>query len=406
MTYHSQTTPESDDVAHATVVELSALIDGALAKGQAAAASAHVTDCPDCRQELTRLRSARDAVASASFPVAPAGAGDRAVVAALFVTSLSLVAQAARDSGVAIEAQPAAGAVALPPEASAPQPDSSTAPALAASPVPGFVAGRIPVLATGAHSAGPSVDRRRTDRRAPVAGASGSGQELGQRRIRFVAAVAALVLVLGGIGAGVAALLSSSPHQASALDHHPTQTSAPSSPHSTTTVPVVNGGNAGPAAVALSLQLRLDTGPASCAKVSRHLENVHGVLVALNPRASSSAVSALPGSGPTATCATLGPAFATLSSADITHLSIQPVSGTPPSSANASGTPVDVVIDVKPTAFTSSATLGAAERSGSTTEVLAQGADLGTAVVTNGTVVTLAVSSPVAKFLRENLPVR
>jgi hypothetical protein len=38
--------------------------------------------------------------------------------------------------------------------------------------------------------------------------------------------------------------------------------------------------------------------------------------------------------------------------------------------------------------------------------VLAQGADLGTAVVTNGTVVTLAVSSPVAKFLRENLPVR
>jgi hypothetical protein len=67
---------------------------------------------------------------------------------------------------------------------------------------------------------------------------------------------------------------------------------------------------------------------------------------------------------------------------------------------------VNVVIDVAPTAFTNATTLGAAERSGSTTDVLAQGADLGTAVVTNGTVVTLVVSSAVAKFLRENLPVR
>jgi hypothetical protein len=263
-----------------------------------------------------------------------------------------------------------------------------------------------PSLATGAALVRPQTERRRTDRRTPVAGGSGARQELGRRRLRFVSLAAALVLVLGGIGAGVAVLLSSSHHQVTALGHHPTETSSPSSGHSTTTLPVVNGGNAGPAIVALSLQLRLDTGPASCTKVSRHLQNVHGVLVALNPKGSASAVAALPGSGPTATCATLGPAFAAVSSADITHLSIQPISGTPPSSTTASGSPVNVVIDVAPTAFTNATTLGAAERSGSTTDVLAQGADLGTAVVTNGTVVTLVVSSAVAKFLRENLPVR
>jgi hypothetical protein len=419
MTDHSPSPPSTDELVHATVVELSSLIDGALVKGQAAATSAHATGCLDCRQELARLRSARDAIANASFPVAPAGAGDRAVVAALFVTSLSLVAQAARDSGVAVEPQPPAADVPIPVESAAAAPVSSAA-LTAASAALASPGGRTPSLATGTpslatgtpslaggvHRALPSMERRRTDRRASVASASAARQELERRRLRVVSMAAAIVLVLGGVGAGAAVLLSSHHHPVSALHSNTTVTSSPSAGHSATTVPVVNGGSAGPAAVALSLQLRLKTAPASCTKVSRHLENVHGVLVALNPKDSASVVAALPGSSPTATCATLGPAFGTLSSADITHLSIQPVSGTTPSSTTASGPPVDVVIAVAPSAFANATSLSAAEASGSTTEVLAQGADLGTAVVTNGTSVTLQVSSAVAIFLRENLPVR
>ena len=79
--------PTPNGAAHPGLARLSCLVDDALAAEEASATRAHLLTCPLCRLETNRLTAARAAVATAPRPVAPAGSSDRAVAAALSITS-------------------------------------------------------------------------------------------------------------------------------------------------------------------------------------------------------------------------------------------------------------------------------------------------------------------------------
>ena len=383
---------------HPSVVEMSALLDRELAARQVALTTAHLETCFGCRHELERLTWAQQAVAGAGDPAPPPGASDRAVVAALFVTSLSLVAQAARDSAGS-EATPLTPAVWPPTGAVAAEPESVTE-----EPSP---RGRVPIAAAPGARTMPRPPGGRTGR-----------QHAGARRRHggFAARAAVAVLLLGALGGGLAAVLRSNHTSRPSAGVAPTTRSRITA-RPATTGPTVNGGPstttlprgrpiAGAAVGSLELQLRAETGPASCAeKVARHLENVNGVLFFANPPAARSAVIAAVRTGATTACVNVGPAFATLWSGNITHLSVTAAQPAPAATTNA-GSIVDVVIDVDPSAISSVADMMQAENGHEAIEVIAQGADLGTAVIAKGPVVALPVTRSVAAFLARQLEVR
>jgi len=228
------------------------------------------------------------------------------------------------------------------------------------------------------------------------------------RHARLAARAAVGVLVAGGLAGGLAAVLSSnhpahSPSAGPASSTRPTVSAAPN--RSTTTVHHA-APFAGPAVGALTLQLRSELGSASCAsKAARHLADVNGVLVVLNPPAAAPATLAVPGtSAVTPACVKVGPAFATLWSGNITHLSVRAVSGGP-SSTTSAGAPVDVVIDVAVSPISSASSLSGAENRNETIDVVEQGIDVGTAVIGKGQVVILSVSRSIATFLTSRLRV-
>jgi hypothetical protein len=215
------------------------------------------------------------------------------------------------------------------------------------------------------------------------------------------------VLILGALGGSLVALLPS---------HHRPGLSAVGSTTSTTRPHVVTrpsrktpaeerGAAPAPPVGALSLQLRPRLGSASCSRVVRHLESVSGVLVAANPPATAATVMDLPTSTRKApACVNLGAAFAIAWSGDITGISTKPLG---PAAGTTTSTPtgplVEVVIDLAPDAVTNVNHLALAESPRATTDVVAQGIDLGKVFVSKGAVITLQVTQSVATFLSTQL---
>ncbi len=305
-----------DGSAHAGLVELSSLVDGALPEPQLGTVDLHVRRCDRCRHELAQLSSARTALAGASHPVAPAGTADRAVAAAM----------AAALPRVAAEARVAA----LP--------------------------------------------------RAPAAA---------HRRYVLARQAAAALIIAGGIGAGVVALVRSD-HGGSTATAGPAQTTSPAIGGKNMTPPstVHNGANGGPVAGGVVLQLRAEIGPTSCAHTG-----ARGRLDGASPPAGKDLTVADPGAGE-ASCVLLGPAFAVVSSSNVTQVSLH---------KRAAGI-VAVTIHAGTTAVTSATGLNRAIATGATIDVVGGGVDLGPAAVVNGPVITIVVSQSIAKVLAQDLP--
>jgi hypothetical protein len=217
----------------------------------------------------------------------------------------------------------------------------------------------------------------------------------------LTARAAAVVLVLGALGGGLAVVLGSNPSAPSTAGPQITSTTGvkgikggPS--HTATTTASGGPVQAVPAVGALELQLRRETGPSSCTNVTpQRIATVNGTLKLLNPLATSSPIVRLPGpSGSTPKCVSVGPAFAILWSGNVTRISLLP--------STASST-VDVVIDVAPSGLATAASLNGAEGSADAIEVVGQGMDIGTAVITNGAVITVPVNKSEASFLEKKL---
>ncbi|HXY44059.1 MAG TPA: hypothetical protein VEH29_07715 [Acidimicrobiales bacterium] len=380
---------------HPSVAELSALLDRELANGLVAVTTAHLETCGGCRHELERLMWARQAVASAGQPEPPPGASDRAVVAALFVTSLSLVAQAAREAAGSAEAPASPGLrPSVEPAASAPLPFS--APERPPAPVP-----IAPIVAPSPPAMPPALSRGHGRCRAAAHG----------RHSRLAVRAAVAILALGALGGALAAVVST---------NHPTPRTA--GPVGTTTQKITGGSarltpttlmtpttlttpttsrsrgaTASPGVGALTLQLRPETGAASCGKALRYLEDVNGNLEVVNPPATKSAVVAVAGSA-ASRCLTVGPAFATLWSGNVTRVGVTPAQVAPSSGAT-SGAVVDIVVNIAPATLANSSGLNAARAGGEAIQVIAQGTDLGTAIISSGTAIAFQVSRSMATFL-------
>jgi hypothetical protein len=318
--------PDGSD--HPSIVDLSLLVDGVLPEPQLGAVDLHLRRCERCRDDLAQLSSARAALAGASHPVAPAGAADRAVAAAMSVTLL-----------------PGAGAA-----------DRAVAAAMSVTLLPGVA----------------------DEARAPAAA---------HRRYVLARQAAAAVIIAGGVGAGVVALVRSD-HRGGTATAGPAQTTSPAdggknmSPTST----VHNGPYGGPVAGGVVLQLRAEIGPDSCAQTG-----ARGRLGGASPPAAEEVTVAGAGG---ASCILLGPAFAVVSSSNVTHVSLH----------NRTAGNVAVTIHAGTTAVTSATRLRRAIATGATIDVVGGGVDLGPAVVVNGPVITVVVSQSIAKILAQDLP--
>jgi hypothetical protein len=318
--------PDGSD--HPSIVDLSLLVDGVLPEPQLGAVDLHLRRCDRCRGDLAQLSSARAALAGASHPVAPAGAADRAVAAAMSVTLL-----------------PGAGAA-----------DRAVAAAMSVTSLPGVA----------------------DEARAPAAA---------HRRYVLARQAAAAVIIAGGVGAGVVALVRSD-HRGGTATAGPAQTTSPAdggknmSPTST----VHNGPYGGPVAGGVVLQLRAEIGPDSCAQTG-----ARGRLGGASPPAAEEVTVAGAGG---ASCILLGPAFAVVSSSNVTHVSLH----------NRTAGNVAVTIHAGTTAVTSATRLRRAIATGATIDVVGGGVDLGPAVVVNGPVITVVVSQSIAKILAQDLP--
>jgi hypothetical protein len=318
--------PDGSD--HPSIVDLSLLVDGVLPEPQLGAVDLHLRRCERCRDDLAQLSSARAALAGASHPVAPAGAADRAVAAAMSVTLL-----------------PGAGAA-----------DRAVAAAMSVTSLPGVA----------------------DEARAPAAA---------HRRYVLARQAAAAVIIAGGVGAGVVALVRSD-HRGGTATAGPAQTTSPAdggknmSPTST----VHNGPYGGPVAGGVVLQLRAEIGPDSCAQTG-----ARGRLGGASPPAAEEVTVAGAGG---ASCILLGPAFAVVSSSNVTHVSLH----------NRTAGNVAVTIHAGTTAVTSATRLRRAIATGATIDVVGGGVDLGPAVVVNGPVITVVVSQSIAKILAQDLP--
>ena len=318
--------PDGSD--HPSIVDLSLLVDGVLPEPQLGAVDLHLRRCERCRGDLAQRRSARAALAGASHPVAPAGAADRAVAAAMSVTLL-----------------PGAGAA-----------DRAVAAAMSVTSLPGVA----------------------DEARAPAAA---------HRRYVLARQAAAAVIIAGGVGAGVVALVRSD-HRGGTATAGPAQTTSPAdggknmSPTST----VHNGPYGGPVAGGVVLQLRAEIGPDSCAQTG-----ARGRLGGASPPAAEEVTVAGAGG---ASCILLGPAFAVVSSSNVTHVSLH----------NRTAGNVAVTIHAGTTAVTSATRLRRAIATGATIDVVGGGVDLGPAVVVNGPVITVVVSQSIAKILAQDLP--
>jgi anti-sigma factor RsiW len=228
-----------------------------------------------------------------------------------------------------------------------------------------------------------------------------------QRQVQIVARAAVTVLVAGAIGGGLYKVIRSS-HGGSSSAGSATPFRAGPVPGGSTTTPSWSNSKSmkPPPPGALALQLRADTGQTRCSEVGRLGEvAVDGKLVVVNPAASKPAVVRLPvAAGQPKMCIGVGPAFATAWSADISQVTIEPALGSStPATTTSAARKVDVVVALASNAVTDSVTLDEALHRRLTVEVIAQGVDLGTAVVTRGPVVTLAVGQSVATFLRDQL---
>ncbi len=392
---------------HPSVLELSWFLDSFLSHPEEAWVATHLDTCGPCVRELEELKSARRVISSAGLPPATSAARDRAVTAALSFTPRAIreldrwidtsadvpsdatgTAVAAGTSGPSSPPAPASVTVGAAAGASAPfsrpKPQPTHREAVLAATV-ADVAGAATAEPPDRSGWPRSVDRR--------------------RRPNVALRAAAVVVIAGALGGTVVALLPS--------HHRPVPTAIGTTVTTTTSHVTTKSGHstppptqaaANPPATALSLQLRPRLGSASCTKLARHLESVDGVLVAASPSASAGAVMALPTSTPQApACVNVGSAFAIAWSGDIARVTVKPLSPTSVSTSAPAGNLVQVVIDLKSRAVTSISGLTAAENAETTTDVVAQGIDLGTAVVSIGPVVTLTVTQSVATFLQDQL---
>jgi hypothetical protein len=207
------------------------------------------------------------------------------------------------------------------------------------------------------------------------------------RRYVLARQAAAAVIIAGGVGAGVVALVRSD-HRGGTATAGPAQTTSPAdggknmSPTST----VHNGPYGGPVAGGVVLQLRAEIGPDSCAQTG-----ARGRLGGASPPAAEEVTVAGAGG---ASCILLGPAFAVVSSSNVTHVSLH----------NRTAGNVAVTIHAGTTAVTSATRLRRAIATGATIDVVGGGVDLGPAVVVNGPVITVVVSQSIAKILAQDLP--
>ncbi len=371
--------PEASE--HPDEVELSVLLDSASPPERAQILRSHLDGCQACERRVDRFRAARGAISATGLPLAPRGARDRAVVAAAFITSLSSVAKVARDITYP-SGKPAArervSAVGAPGTASSGAPAASMSGSAADDDVPG-------------------VTRRSPPGRAGRAPA----------RTRGVTSLlvfgAVMLAALGGglvvsLGQGRTAKPSAGASGQSA-GHHAAQ-APPSSPP--TRVRTVTQESPGPALGALVLQLRPQMGAAGCARALRRLESVNGVFAVLNPPPSkSTVVGSPPITGRSTGCVRLGPSFAALWSGDVEHLALDasPANDT----ATRVGPAVAVVIDVTSSAVTRPSALKRAEHARRVIDVVAEGADVGTAEIGRGSRITLHVTRSVAAFVLRHL---
>lgn len=95
--------PTPNSAAHPGLALLSGLVDDELAGEEVAVTRAHLLTCALCRRETEQLTTARTALASAPQPVAPPGSSDRAVAAALVITSPVAAEAAGKLAAIARE---------------------------------------------------------------------------------------------------------------------------------------------------------------------------------------------------------------------------------------------------------------------------------------------------------------
>jgi len=374
---------------HPSAPELSAFVDGLLSARQTAVTSAHLEACLGCAHELSLLRSAREVLLQRGRPVPPAGAEDSAVVAAM-----ASVARAARDAAQpgALPITTAAATPASSPESSAARPE--------ARPAGDVSARRGQPAPAGSVKAAPwmpqSWDAEQSKRRALAR----------HRQLRVATRAAVVVLILGALGgagyavahsyAGRSGASSAATSMVAGSPHYGTTGTGPNStqPSSTVVQPPIG---------TFALQLRGEIGPAPCSRVASHVDEVNGELIVVNPPAGQSAVMALPSAaGQPGTCVSVGPAFATAWSGDVSKVTVTPTAASPPATA-AAGPVVDVTIGLKSGAVSDEARFQAAVGGRLTVEVIGRGTDYGTAVVEAGQVFVLRVSKSVVTFLTEQL---
>ncbi len=366
---------------HPGAVELSVFLDGMSPSERAQTLRSHVESCKACERHLDRLRAARGAISASGLPLAPRGARDRAVVAAAFVTSLSSVAKVARD-------------ITYPPGRPAPQERFSTTGS------PGTASSGMSASSTSDSALNgdlPHMVRRPPPRR--------TGR--GAARTRRVGALVVLgAVMVAGLGGGLLATIGqgrttqSSAAASGKRAGHQGSHAPPSSP--TTRLRAVAQQTSGPAIGALVLQLRPQMGAAGCGKALRRLESINGVFAVLDPPPSKAAVvDSPPIGGATAGCIRLGPSLAALWSGDIEHLAVEisPVNPTP----TKVGSTVAVVIEATSSAVTRPSDLKRAEHARRLIDVVAEGADVGTADIGRGSRITLHVTRSMAAFVLRHL---
>ena len=190
---------------------------------------------------------------------------------------------------------------------------------------------------------------------------------------------AAAVIIAGAVGAGIVALARSD-QKVRTTTAGPAQSTLPGIGGTTH-----DGPYGGPVAGTPVLQLRREIRPVSCGRAGGR-----GQLDGASPSPAKDAVVAATGSG--RGCILLGPAFATLSSANVTHVSLHD---------DASGT-VAVSIRASTSAVTSAGALDSAASSGSAIALGGGGVDLGHAVIGKGPTIHVIVSRAVAETLTED----
>jgi hypothetical protein len=231
-----------------------------------------------------------------------------------------------------------------------------------------------------------------------------------QRHVSFGARAAAAVMVVALVGGGAYLVVGStingsggsSSAASTSLAQLPPAAGDTGTLHSPpTTLPKPKAVEQPPAG-ALVLQLRSTAGPVSCSeKTPIGVVFKDGTLQRVDPSPTKPAVMQVPGGS--GVCIEVGAAFATAWSGDVIDVSVRAITGPDAPTSTASGVPVHLVFTLEPAAIADAATMSSALAGRLTVSVIGQGADLGTATVTKGSVVTLTASNFVATLLRELL---